>query len=334
MRLTWRTGAPSPGRRPLTAPCAAIRPARRIAEHFQPVRTLTPHRAGPHQPLASHRRSTGVMVAPRLGHARLCRSLPCRGIRSRRRKAAWCMPEIREGVRCSARAAAWNRKAEGNSGRGREREQRLGVRQRIAYRRGVARSAPRSPPMSLIRRWLSESISIALALLFAALGVGAGVHPRICRGLAAGGAGFARRYRAAQGVGETTLQHQGDRRRSVRRRAAILRAVQRRDARALGAADAGIAECLRSNCRWSPLLRPLVALRDAFEDEHAYKATILRTLVGTYSASSILASRRGLQFRRFIDGSLLAQPSVAFGGLTGRRRSRIGVAAVPRHPRG
>ena len=87
----------------------------------------------------------------------------------------------------------------------------------------------------------------------------------------------------------------------------------------------------------SPLLRPLVAVRDAFEDEHAYKATILRTLVGTYSAQldfSIAAAAYG--FAGLLIGSLLAQlvAALALGVLTGRRRSRMGVAAVPRHPRG
>jgi len=191
--------------------------------------------------------------------------------------------------------------------------------------------------MSLIRRWLSESISIALALLFAALAMQAPA--------------FTREYAAA--LLQVAQDSRGDieqRKASAKQFYGIKVTGDDQFVAALQSFEPSNAETLALSVQRtqalqnaydriagaSPLLRPLVAVRDAFEDEHAYKATILRTLAGTYSAQldfSIAAAAYG--FAGLLIGSLLAQLMLsAFGVLTGRRRRRIGVAAVPRHPRG
>ena len=55
MRSTWRNAPPSPRTRTTAASSAAISAGVTVAEHVQRVRALAPHRAGPHQPLASRR---------------------------------------------------------------------------------------------------------------------------------------------------------------------------------------------------------------------------------------------------------------------------------------
>lgn len=193
--------------------------------------------------------------------------------------------------------------------------------------------------MNLIRRWLSESISIALALMFAVLAMQAPA--------------FTREYAAA------LLQVAQDARRDIEQRKASARqfygikvAGDEQFVAALQSFEPSNAETLALSLQRtqalqsaydrvagaSPLLRPLVAARDALEDEHGYKATILRTLVGTYSAQldfSLAAATYG--FAGLLTGSLLAQLVLStFRGvgqrLTRRRRSRMDIAA-PRHPR-
>ena len=194
--------------------------------------------------------------------------------------------------------------------------------------------------MNLIRRWLSESISIALALMFAVLAMQAPA--------------FTREYAAA------LLQVAQDARRDIEQRKASARqfygikvAGDEQFVAALQSFEPSNAETLTLSLQRtqalqsaydrvagaSPLLRPLVAARDALEDEHGYKATILRTLVGTYSAQldvSMAAAAYG--FAGLLTGSLLAQLMLStFRGvgqrLTRRRRSRMDIAAAQRPPR-
>jgi len=194
--------------------------------------------------------------------------------------------------------------------------------------------------MNLIRRWLSESISIALALLFAVLAMQAPA--------------FTREYAAA------LLQVAQDARRDIEQRKASARqfygikaAGDEQFVVALQSFEPSNAETLALSLQRTqalqgaydriagapPLLRPVVAARDAFEDEHGYKATILRTLVGTYGAQldfSIPAAAYG--FVGLLTGSLLAQLVIstfrALGQrLTRRRRSRMDTPAAQRHPR-
>jgi Protein of unknown function (DUF2937) len=194
--------------------------------------------------------------------------------------------------------------------------------------------------MSLIRRWLSESISIALALLLAVLAMQAPA--------------FTREYAA------TLLQVTQDARRDIEQRKASARqfygikaTADDQFVTALQSFEPSNAETLALSLQRTqtlqsaydrvmgaaPLLRPLVAARDALEDEHGYKATILRTLVGTYSAQldfSITAATYG--FVGLLLGSLLAQLVLSTVGGLGqrlgrRRRSRLDVAAAQRHPR-
>jgi hypothetical protein len=194
--------------------------------------------------------------------------------------------------------------------------------------------------MSLIRRWLSESISIALALLFAVLAMQAPA--------------FTREYAAA------LLQVAQDARRDIEQRKASARqfygikaAGDEQFVAALQSFEPSNAETLALSLQRTqtlqgaydriagapPLLRPLVAARDAFDDERGYKATILRTLVGTYSAQldfSIAAAAYG--FAGLLTGSLLAQLVLsmfrALGQrLTRGRRSRMDIPAAQRHPR-
>ena len=194
--------------------------------------------------------------------------------------------------------------------------------------------------MSLIRRWLSESISIALALLFATLAMQAPA--------------FTREYTAA------LLQVAQDARRDIEQRKASARQFYgiKADAddqfvAALQSFEPSNAETLALSLQRTqtlqsaydrvsgapPLLRPLVAARDALEDEHGYKATILRTLVGTYSAQldfSVAAAAYG--FAGLLMGSLLAQLVLSTFGVVGqrlgrRRRRRRDLAAAQRQPR-
>jgi len=194
--------------------------------------------------------------------------------------------------------------------------------------------------MNLIRRWLSESISIALALLFAVLAMQAPA--------------FTREYAAA------LLQVAQDARRDIEQRKASARqfygikaAGDEQFVVALQSFEPSNAETLALSLQRTqalqgaydriagaaPLLRPVVTARDAFEDEHGYKATILRTLVGTYSTQldfSIAAAAYG--FVGLLTGSLLAQLVLstfrALGRrLTRRRRGRMDVPAAQRHPR-
>jgi hypothetical protein len=194
--------------------------------------------------------------------------------------------------------------------------------------------------MTLIRRWLSESISIALALLFAVFAMQAPA--------------FTREYAAA------LLQVAQDARRDIEQRKASARQFygiktveDDRFVAALQSFEPSNAETLSLSLRRTqtlqsaydriasapPLSRPLIAVRDAFDDDHGYKATILRTLVGTYNAQldfSIAAAVYG--FAGLLTGSLLAQlvlsTCAAMGRrLTGRRRGRLDVAAAQRHPR-
>lgn len=194
--------------------------------------------------------------------------------------------------------------------------------------------------MNLIRRWLSESISIALALMFAVLAMQAPA--------------FTREYAAA------LLQVAQDARRDIEQRKASARqfygikaAGDEQFVAALQSFEPSNAETLALSLQRtqtlqsaydrvasaSPLLRPLVAARDALEDEHGYKGTILRTLVGTYSAQldfSMAAAAYG--FVGLLTGSLLAQLVLStFHGigqrLTRRRRSRMDIAAAQRYPR-
>jgi DUF2937 family protein len=194
--------------------------------------------------------------------------------------------------------------------------------------------------MNLIRRWLSESISIALALMFAVLAMQAPA--------------FTREYAAA------LLQVAQDARRDIEQRKASARqfygikaAGDEQFVAALQSFEPSNAETLALSLQRTqalqgaydrvagapPLLRPLVAARDALEDEHGYKATILRTLVGTYSAQldfSLAAAAYG--FAGLLTGSLLAQLVLstfraAGRRLTRRRHSRMNIAATQRNPR-
>jgi hypothetical protein len=195
--------------------------------------------------------------------------------------------------------------------------------------------------MNLVRRWLSESISIALALMFAVLAMQAPA--------------FTREYAAA------LLQVAQDARRDIEQRKASARqfygikaAGDEQFVAALQSFEPSNAETLALSLQRTQalqgaydriadapsLLRPLVAAREAFEDEHGYKTTILRTLLGTYSAQldfSFAAAAYG--FVGLLTGSLLAQLVLstfrAVGQrLFGRRRSRVDMPATQqRHPR-
>jgi DUF2937 family protein len=191
--------------------------------------------------------------------------------------------------------------------------------------------------MNLVRRWLSESISIALALTFAVLAMQAPA--------------FTREYAAA------LLQVAQDARRDIEQRKASARqfygikaASDEQFVAALKSFEPSNAETLALSLQRTQalqgaydriadapsLLRPLVAARDAFEDEHGYKATILRTLLGTYSAQldfSIAAAAYG--FVGLLIGSLLAQLVLStFRAMFGRRRSPMDTPATQqRHPR-
>jgi hypothetical protein len=190
--------------------------------------------------------------------------------------------------------------------------------------------------MSLIRRWLSESISIALALMFAVLAMQAPA--------------FTREYAAA------LLQVTQDARRDIDQRIASARQFYGIKAvgdepfvAALQSYEPSNAETLALSLQRtrtlqgaydriaaaSPLLRPLIAARDAVDDEQGYKSKILRTLVRTYSAQldfSMAAAAYG--FAGLLVGSLLAQlvlSSFRLAGqrLTRRRRSRVDMPAAP-----
>ncbi|HEX6842024.1 MAG TPA: DUF2937 family protein [Stellaceae bacterium] len=194
--------------------------------------------------------------------------------------------------------------------------------------------------MSLIRRWLSESISIALALLLAMLAMQAPA--------------FTREYAAA------LLQVTQDARRDIEQRKASARqfygitaTADDQFVAALHSFEPSNAETLALSLQRTqtlqsaydrvagalPLLRPLVAARDALDDEHGYKATILRTLVGTYNAQldfSVAAAAYG--FAGLLIGSLLAQLVLSSFGALGRRlgrrrRRRLDLAAAQRNPR-
>lgn len=194
--------------------------------------------------------------------------------------------------------------------------------------------------MSLIRRWLSESISIALALLLAMLAMQAPA--------------FTREYAAA------LLQVTQDARRDIEQRKASARqfygitaTADDQFVAALHSFEPSNAETLALSLQRTqtlqsaydrvagapPLLRPLVAARDALDDEHGYKATILRTLVGTYNAQldfSVAAAAYG--FAGLLIGSLVAQLVLSSFGALGRRlgrrrRRRLDLAAAQRNPR-
>src|SRR5258708_38688028 len=152
--------------------------------------------------------------------------------------------------------------------------------------------------MTLIRRWLSESISIALALLFAVLAMQA---PAFTREYAAA------LLQVAQDGGRDIEQRKA----SARQFYGIKAAGDEQFVAALQSFEPSNAETLALSLQRTqtlqgaydriagapPLLRPLVAARDAFEDERGYKATTLRTLVRTYHAQldfSIAAAAYGL----------------------------------------
>jgi Protein of unknown function (DUF2937) len=189
--------------------------------------------------------------------------------------------------------------------------------------------------MNLVRRWLSESISIALALMFAVLAMQAPA--------------FTREYAAALlQVAQDARRDIEQRKTSARQFYGIKAAGDEQFVAALHSFEPSNAETLALSLQRtqalqgtydriadaSPLLRPLVAARDAFEDEHGYKATILRTLLGTYSAQldfSLAAGAYG--FVGLLLGSLLAQLVLSTFRAMGhrlfrRRRSRIDVPAA------
>src|SRR5690348_6290668 len=191
--------------------------------------------------------------------------------------------------------------------------------------------------MSLIRRWLSESISIALALAFAVLAMQAPA--------------FTREYAAA------LLQVAQDARRDIDQRMASARQFYGIKAagdgpfvEALQSYEPSNAETLALSLQRTrtlqgahdriaaaaPLLRPLVAARDALDDEHGYKAKILRTLAGTYGAQldfGMAAATYG--FAGLLMGSLLAQLVLSTFRAGGRRltRRRADVAGASHQPR-
>jgi Protein of unknown function (DUF2937) len=181
--------------------------------------------------------------------------------------------------------------------------------------------------MSILGRWLSQSINIALALLMAILAMQAPA--------------FTREYAGS------LLQVAQDSRRDIEQRKASARqfysitaAADDAFVAALKAFEPSNAETLALSLdrtrtlqaayaridRTRPLLRPVVALRDAFQDEHGYKAAIWRTLVATYGVQvdfSFAAAAYGLA--GLFAGSLLAQLLLALARglgkrLVGRRR--------------
>ncbi len=188
--------------------------------------------------------------------------------------------------------------------------------------------------MRLIGRWLSESISIGLALL--------------CAVLAMQAPAFTREYAA------TLLQVAQDSRHDIEQRKASARQfygiAEQNDDRfvaALRGFEPSNAETLalslgrsntlqraRDRIAGAPLLlRPIVALRDAFDDEHGYKAVIWRTLLGTYavqvdfSAAAAIYGFAGLLLGSLMAQLLLSASRAAASRLAGRRR-RLGADAA------
>lgn len=193
--------------------------------------------------------------------------------------------------------------------------------------------------MRLIARWLSESISIGLALLLAVLAMQAPA--------------FTREYVS------TLLQVAQDSRHDIEQRKASARQfygiAEKNDDRfvaALRGFEPSNAETLalsldRSNtlqdardriAGTQPLLRPIAALRDAFDDEHGYKAVIWRTLLGSYGVQIDFSAAAAVYgFVGLLLGSLIAQLLLSTcrglgGKLFGRRRDSDADLAQPRRP--
>jgi hypothetical protein len=163
--------------------------------------------------------------------------------------------------------------------------------------------------MSFLGRWLSESISIALALVFAILAMQAPA--------------FTREYTSA------LLQVADDARRDIEQRKASARqfyAITAQDDEqfvvALRRFEPSNAETLALSLerthilrgaynrigKSQPLLRPITALRDALDDEHGYKAAIWRTLLGTYSIQVDFSGAAAIYgFGGLLGGSFIAQ---------------------------
>lgn len=163
--------------------------------------------------------------------------------------------------------------------------------------------------MSLIGRWLSESISIGLALLFAVLAMQAPAFTREYAGTLLQVAQDSRHDIEQRKT--SARQFYGISEKSDDRFVAALRGFEPSNAETL-ALSLDRSNTLQRACdriAAAPLLlRPIVALRDAFDDEHGYKAVIWRTLLGTYGVQidfSMAAAAYG--FAGLLIGSLIAQ---------------------------
>jgi Protein of unknown function (DUF2937) len=185
--------------------------------------------------------------------------------------------------------------------------------------------------MSFLGRWLSDSISIALALVFAILAMQAPA--------------FTREYSSA------LLQVADDARRDIEQRKASARqfysitaqddeqfvAALRRfepsnsETLALSLERTRILRAAYDRIRKSqPLLRPILALRDALDDEHGYKAAIWRTLLGTYSIQVDFSGAAAIYgFGGLLGGSLIAQLLLTLFRRLGRRPAGDGEQRGP-----
>lgn len=163
--------------------------------------------------------------------------------------------------------------------------------------------------MNFLGRWLSDSITIASALLFAILAMQAPT--------------FTQDYASA------LLQVWQDSRRDIDQRmasahqfygiaaesddqfVAALKAFEPSNAQTL-AMSLDRAHALQSAydriTRSRLLLQPFTAVRDALDDDRGYKAAIWRTLLGTYSVQvSFSAAAGAYAFGGLLFGSLVAQ---------------------------
>ena len=176
--------------------------------------------------------------------------------------------------------------------------------------------------MRFISHWLANAINIALALLFAILAMQAPA--------------FTHDYAAA------LLQVAQDSRRDIEQRkasarrfysitaegddqvVAALRSLEPSNAETLALSlerTRSLQDAYEKIARTQPLLRPIRALSDAFDDERGYKAAVWRTLLGTYGPHidfGTAAATYGLV--GLLAGSFIAQLLIATGRRLGGRR--------------
>ena len=176
--------------------------------------------------------------------------------------------------------------------------------------------------MRFIGRWLGNAVNVALALIFAIVAMQA---PAFTRDYA----------EALLQVAQDSRRDIDQRKASARRFYPITAESDEQVIAALRPFEPSNAETLALSVdrarrlqaayqeitRTPPLLQPIAALSDALEDEHGYKATVLRTLFGTYVPHldfSFTAAAYGLV--GLLAGSFLAQLLTALGRRVGGQR--------------